>query len=205
MALWDLGVAAPAVSLGDVGDQLALPLEGHGGPELRALTAWERLLADYGSTGVTLREHPMELMRPALPKATISSGELERAGHGAQVRIAGLVVARQRPETAKGVTFMLLEDELGTINLIVPPVVHDECRMVVRGEPLVVADGRVEHREGVTNVLVHDIRRLERVDLPKAEVLSLDDRRPRQPREDENVESELRAVAPAGHRWGRRG
>ncbi len=205
MALWNLGVAAPAVSLGTVGDQLALPLEPHGGPELRALTAWERLLADYGSTGVTLREHPMELMRPALPEATISSEELERAGHGAQVRVAGLVVARQRPETAKGVTFMLLEDELGTINLIVPPAVHDECRMVVRGEPLVVADGRVEHREGVTNVLVHDIRRLERSDLPQAEVLSLDDRRPHQPREDENVESELRAVAPAGHRWGRRG
>jgi error-prone DNA polymerase len=205
MALWDLGVAAPAVSLGDVGDQLALPLEGHEGPELRALTAWERLLADYGSTGVTLREHPMELMRPALPEATISSGELERAGHGAQVRVAGLVVARQRPETAKGVTFMLLEDELGTINLIVPPVVHDECRMVVRGEPLVVADGRVEHREGVTNVLVHDIRRLERADLPKAEVLSLDDRRPRPVAEDLDVESHLRAVAPAGHRWGRRG
>jgi len=70
-------------------------------------------------------------------------------------------------------------------------------------EPLVVADGRVEHREGVTNVLVHDIRRLERVDLPKAEVLSLDDRRTRQPQVDENVESELRAVAPAGHRFGR--
>jgi error-prone DNA polymerase len=205
MALWNLGVAAPAVSLGTVGDQLALPLEAHEGPELRALTAWERLLADYGSTGVTLREHPMELMRPALPELTIASDELERAGHGAQVRVAGLVVARQRPETAKGVTFMLLEDELGTINLIVPPAVHDECRMVVRGEPLVVADGRVEHREGVTNVLVHDIRRLERADLPKADVLSLDDRRPRQPQADENVESELRAVAPAGHRWGRRG
>jgi len=205
MALWNLGVAAPAVSLGTVGDQLALPLEAHEGPELRALTAWERLLADYGSTGVTLREHPMELMRPALPELTIASDELERAGHGAQVRVAGLVVARQRPETAKGVTFMLLEDELGTINLIVPPAVHDECRMVVRGEPLVVADGRVEHREGVTNVLVHDIRRLERVDLPQAEVLNLDDRRPRQPQDDEDVESELRAVAPAGHRWGRRG
>jgi error-prone DNA polymerase len=203
MALWNLGVAAPAVSLGDVGDQLALPLEPHAGPELRALTAWERLLADYGSTGVTLREHPMELMRPALPEATIDSGELERAGHGAQVRVAGLVVARQRPETAKGVTFMLLEDELGTINLIVPPAVHDECRLVVRGEPLVVADGRVEHREGVTNVLVHDIRRLERVDLPKAEVHSLDERRPRPVGQDENVESQLRAVAPTGHRFGR--
>ena len=205
MALWNLGVAAPAVSLGEVGDQLALPLEPHSGPELRALTAWERLLADYGSTGVTLREHPMELMRPALPEATIDSGELERAGHGAQVRVAGLVVARQRPETAKGITFMLLEDELGTINLIIPKAVHDEYRLVVRGEPLVVADGRVEHREGVTNVLVHAIRRLERGDLPKAEVHRLDERRPRPVEQDADVESQLRAVAPAGHRWGRRG
>jgi error-prone DNA polymerase len=205
MTLWDLGVAAPAVSLGEVGDQLALPLEPHAGPELRAMTAWERLLADYGSTGVTLREHPLELMRPALPEGTIDSGELERAGHGARVRVAGLVVARQRPETAKGTTFMLLEDELGTINLIVPPAVHDECRLAVRGEPLVVADGRVEHREGVTNVVVHDVRRLERTDLPKAEVHRLDERRPRVVEQDENVESQLRAVAPAGHRWGRRG
>jgi error-prone DNA polymerase len=208
-ALWDLGVAAPAVSLGEVGDQLALPLEPHVGPELRAMTAWERLLADYGSTGVTLREHPLELMRPALPEGSIDSGELERAGDGARVRVAGLVVARQRPETAKGVTFMLLEDELGTINLIVPPAVHDECRLVVRGEPLVIADGRVEHRDGVTNVLVHDIRRLERTDLPKAEVHRLEDRRarhaPAEPAEAREVESQLRAVAPAGHRWGRRG
>jgi error-prone DNA polymerase len=205
LALWNLGVAAPAVSLGAAGDQLALPLEPHGGPELRALSAWERLLADYGSTGMTLREHPLELMRPALPEGTISSAELERAGHGAQVRVAGLVVARQRPETANGITFMLLEDEHGTINLIVPRAVHDECRLAVRGEPLIVADGRVEHREGVTNVLVHHVGRLERTDLPRADVLSLDDRRPRQPTQDENVESELRAVAPAGHRWGRRG
>jgi error-prone DNA polymerase len=100
---------------------------------------------------------------------------------------------------------MLLEDELGTINLIVPKAVHDECRLVVRGEPLVVADGRVEHREGVTNVLVHDIRRLERTDLPTAEVHRLDERRGHQAMPDENVESQLRAVAPAGHRWGRRG
>jgi error-prone DNA polymerase len=204
-ALWLLGVSMPGVSLGEAGDQLALPLEPHKGPELRALTAWERLLADYGSTGVTLKEHPMELMRPALPERTVSSGELGEAGHGAEVRVAGLVVARQRPATAKGVTFMLLEDELGTINLIVPPAVHDRCRLVVRGEPLVVADGRVEHREGVTNVLVRDVWRLERGDLPKAEVHSLEERRSRDGAADADVEGQLRAVAPAGHRWGRRG
>jgi error-prone DNA polymerase len=204
-ALWELGVSVPAVSLGEAGDQLALPLEGHRGPELRRLSKWERLLADYGSTGMTLREHPMELMRPGLPQSTVSSAELEVVGNGAAVVVAGLVVARQRPATAKGVTFMLLEDELGTINLIVPPPVHDRCRLAVRGEPLVVAQGRVEHREGVTNVVVREVRRLERGDLPRADVHPIEPRQPWSTEDEEDVEVRLRAVAPAGHRWGRRG
>jgi error-prone DNA polymerase len=204
-AMWQLGVAVPAVSLGEVGDQLALPLEVGEGPELRAMSAWERLLADYGSTGVTLREHPLELLRPRLPEKTVTSARLAGLGNGRSVTVAGLVVARQRPATAKGVTFMLLEDELGTINLIVPPAVHDRCRMAVRGEPLVIAEGRVEHREGVTNVLVHEVRRLERGDLPRAEIHQLEPRHAEGPARDEDVEIRLRAVAPAGHRWGRRG
>ena len=204
-ALWELGVAAPAVSLGKVGDQLALPLEPQSGPELRALTAWERLLADYGSTGVTLKEHPLELMRPGLPRELSSSRDLERGRNGKPVVVAGLVVARQRPATAKGITFMLLEDEFGTINLIVPKAVHDRCRAAVRGEPLVVADGRLEHREGVTNVLVSEVRRLERTDLPGAEVRHIEPRRSWSDEPEDDVEARLRAVAPAGHRWGRRG
>ncbi len=179
-ALWLLGVAAPGVPLGRHGangTQLALPLDPHDAPALRELGVWERLLADYGSTGVTLREHPLELMRPTLPGRTVSSADLGRARHGSQVRVAGLVVARQRPATAKGVTFMLLEDEHGTINLIVPPPVHERCRLAVRGEALVIADGRLERREGVVNVLVHDVRRLERADLPQAEVRHIEPRR----------------------------
>jgi error-prone DNA polymerase len=204
-ALWELGVAVPAVSLGKAGRQLALPLEPQSGPELRAMTAWERLLADYGSTGVTLREHPLELMRPGLPEEVASSRDLEGARNGKRVVVAGLVVARQRPATAKGITFMLLEDEHGTINLIVPNEVHDRCRAAVRGEPLVIADGRLEHREGVTNVIVTDVRRLERTDLPRAEVRHIEPRRSWSDEPEEDVESRLRAVAPAGHRWGRRG
>jgi len=226
VALWDLGVAVPAAGLGEAGDQLALPLEPHAGPRLPELTAWQRLLADYGSTGMTLHEHPLELMRAALPAGTVSSAELDRLDHGARVRVAGLVVARQRPETAKGVTFMLIEDEHGTANLILPPAVHDERRLVVRGEPLVLAEGRLERREGVVNVLVSDIHRLERTDLPRADVVDLEGRRERPAppvrggagterpaaaaagaplTEARAAESELRAVAPAGHRFGRRG
>ena len=171
-ALWQLGVAVPGTPVPE-GTQLALPLEPHAGPELRALSAWERMLADYGSTGVTLREHPMELMRPDLPADLSTSAELERGRHGRRVRVAGLVIARQRPATAKGITFMLLEDELGTINLIVPLAVHERFRLAVRAEPLVLAYGRLEQREGTANVLVDRIERLERPDLPRAKVQPL--------------------------------
>ena len=162
---------------GKAGTQLALPLDLHDAPELEELGVWDRLLADYGSIGVTLHEHPLELMRPTLPEGCFSSADLARARDGTPVRCAGLVVARQRPATAKGVTFMLLEDEFGTLNLIVPPPVHERCRLAVRGEPLIIASGKLEHREGVTNVLVHDVRRLDRGDLPKAEIRHIEPRR----------------------------
>ena len=202
-ALWMLGVTVPGVPVGDHGTQLALPLDPHEGPELRALSAWERMLADYGSTGVTLREHPLQLMRPGLPADLSTSRELERGQHGRRVRVAGLVIARQRPATAKGVTFMLLEDELGTINLIVPPPIHDRFRLAVRAEPLVLATGRLEQREGTTNVLVDQIERLERPDLPVAQVKHIEPRRVWSTETQE--EADLRAVAPAGHSFGRRG
>ncbi|MGI8660191.1 MAG: OB-fold nucleic acid binding domain-containing protein, partial [Thermoleophilaceae bacterium] len=159
------------------GTQLALQLKPHAAPALRELGAWGRLLADYGSTGITLAEHPLELMRSGLPDRALSSADLERARHGSRVVVAGLVLARQRPATAKGVTFMLLEDEHGTINLIVPVRVYERCRAAVRGEPLVIADGRLERREGVTNVLVSEVRRLDRGDLPRAEVRHIEPRR----------------------------
>ena len=94
-ALWTLGVAVPGTSVQD-GTQLALPLEPHDGPELRALSAWERMLADYGSTGVTLREHPLELMRPGLP------GTFGRARSSRATRMAGACASRVSWSPASG-------------------------------------------------------------------------------------------------------
>jgi error-prone DNA polymerase len=108
-----------------------------------------------------------------------------------------MVVARQCPETARGIVFMLLEDERGTVNLIVPPRVYDRHRLLVRTAPLVCARGRLERREGTTNVLVAEVRALERAESR---------RRPKPPapvRRDRAV-AELRTVAPAGHSFGRR-
>ena len=78
-------------------------------------------------------------MRPHLPAGTLSSIELVEQPNRSRVALAGMVVARQRPSTANGVVFMLLEDEHAQINLIVPPKVYDRYRAVVRGEPLLLA------------------------------------------------------------------
>jgi error-prone DNA polymerase len=204
VALWQLGVTGAALPLESRGEgpvQLSLPLEPADAPSLREMSPWELLIADYGSTKVTTASHPLELMRPELPERVLSSRELAAAGHGRQVEVAGLVVARQRPATAKGVTFMLLEDEHGTINLIIPPPVHDKFRLAVRAESLVIAHGKVEHREGVTNVVVSRIARLERPDLPVADVRHIEPPRTW----SSEAGAELRAVAPAAHSFGRRG
>ena len=79
------------------------------------------MLADYDTIGLTTRTHPLALLRERLGPKVVSSADLERLEHGRRVKIGGLVVARQRPGTASGVVFILLEDEYGTINLVVPP------------------------------------------------------------------------------------
>ena len=118
-ALWRLGVAAPGTAVKE-GTQLALPLELPGAPALESLAAWDAMVADYATTGLTLGPHPIALLRPDLPDA-VTTRDLETLAHETPVTIGGLVVARQRPGTAKGIVFILLEDEFGTVNLIVPP------------------------------------------------------------------------------------
>ena len=160
-ALWQAGAAARAARV-EEGTQLALPLDGSPSPELPELSPWERVVADYRMTGMTLGEHPMELMRPELDERIATSADVPgQASTGRTITVAGMVVARQRPATAKGVVFMLLEDEHGTINLIVPPPVAERCRLAVRSAGFVIARGRLEHREGTTNVVITSIERLE--------------------------------------------
>ena len=172
-ALWRLGAAAPGVRLKtrsrgrstEHGTQLALPVGLPDAPSLAPLGSWDAMIADYGTTGLTTGVHPVKLLRGTLgrQRATAST-ELAKVRHGTTVRVGGLVVARQRPGTAKGIVFMLLEDEGGTINLIVPPEVYDRDRLVVRTEPLVVAQGRLERHPaagGQVNVLTTKLWALE--------------------------------------------
>jgi error-prone DNA polymerase len=158
---WQLGlVPRPATVPGSGGteQQLALPLDPTvATPELPEPTVWERMLADYRTTSLSVGVHPLELMRPHLPPGTLSTVELLERPDRAQVQIAGLVVARQRPATANGVVFMLLEDEHAPVNLIVPPQVYERYRAVVRGEPLLLVRGRYEHSDRNRNILVREL------------------------------------------------
>jgi error-prone DNA polymerase len=144
--------------------QLALPLDLPAPPKLAPLDRWAAMVADYATTSVTTGDHPLGLLRGELRgQGGVHSADLERLPHGTAVRIGGLVVARQRPATAKGVTFLLIEDEHGTVNLIVPLKVYERDRLVVRTEPLVVAAGRLERHAsggGAVNVLVQRLTSL---------------------------------------------
>ena len=172
VALWQLGVMTPGRRVPG-GTQLALPLDLPAPPGLRELSAWEAMLADYGTTGLTVGTHPLALLRDRLPADTVSSRDLETLDHGRRVRVGGLVVARQRPGTAAGIVFILLEDELGTINLIVPPKIYERHRLTVRTEPLMLAAGKLERLAaagGAINVLVDQIGSIDAPDQILAEV-----------------------------------
>ena len=162
--LWELGLATrPASVAGTRGEAKQLPLELEPTaetPELPDLTRWERMLADYRETGLSVGTHPLTLLRPHLPPGTLSSPELAEAQHGSPVAFAGLAIARQRPATAKGIVFMLLEDEHGQVNLIVPKDVYERHRAIVRSEPLLLAHGRFERVERNRNVLVSSLESL---------------------------------------------
>ena len=162
--LWQLGLVPRSQSVpGSGGEekQLALPLDPTAKtPELPEPTVWERMLADYRTTNLSVGVHPLELLRPHLPSGVISSRDLDRAPDRAQVAVAGMAVARQRPATANGVVFMLIEDEFGQVNLIVPPQVYDRFRALVRGEPLILARGRFEKVDRNENVLVRELESL---------------------------------------------
>jgi error-prone DNA polymerase len=162
--LWELGLVPLAEGVpGSAGEQkqLALPLEPTvETPKLREQTPWERMLADYRTTSLSVGVHPLQLLRSHLDAAVLSSEQLANCRHGRRVRVAGMAIARQRPSTANGVVFMLLEDEYGQMNLIVPPPVYDRHRAIVRGEPLLLAHGRFERHDRNMNVLVDKLETL---------------------------------------------
>jgi error-prone DNA polymerase len=120
---------------------------------LQPMTPTEEMVADYEGTGLSLGPHPMTFHRTQLARMGVKrAADLQRMRDGAPVRVAGAVVVRQRPGTAKGFVFLNLEDESGLVNVVVPPPLFQRCRLTLVGEPFLWVEGALEHREGVISV-----------------------------------------------------
>jgi error-prone DNA polymerase len=127
----------------------------------RELDGAERIFLDYLATGICVDGHPMEHMRARLDALGVaSSRDLPHCRPGQRIVISGLVVARQHPATAKGTVFVLLEDEFGYMNVIVPRQLYQENREVVRHAPFLAVEGRFEREDAVMNVVGRRFREL---------------------------------------------
>ena len=120
---------------------------------LKPMTPPERLMADYAGTSLTIGPHPLALRRAELAlRGVLRASDLPRGRHGRRVRVAGAVITRQRPGTAKGFVFLTLEDETGIANVIVTPDLFTEYRRAIVGEPYLLVEGILQIQEGVTAV-----------------------------------------------------
>jgi error-prone DNA polymerase len=139
---------------------------------LRPMTTDERLAADYDGSGLTCGPHPMAYHRDALNrKGFLSAYDLSHNGNNCFIRIAGSVIARQRPGTAKGFVFLSLEDETGIANIIITPDLFERDRVVVTRNRFLKIEGTLQIQNGVIHVKAVNIRP---IDITKAEVRSHD-------------------------------
>ena len=128
---------------------------------LSSMTPMECVVADYVGTGLTLGPHPMAFRRDELVRRGVTfARDLPKAGHGCSVRVAGAVVTRQRPSTAKGFVFLTLEDETGLANIIIrPDLFSSEC-VVITKESFLMVEGTLQIQERVVSIKAERIQRL---------------------------------------------
>jgi error-prone DNA polymerase len=133
---------------------------------LKPMTEAERLVADYAGMGLTVGRHPMALRREELAmRGILRASDLHVARQGRRVRIAGMVITRQRPGTAKGFVFLTLEDETGIANIIIRPDLFARDRMVIVEEPFLIVDGVLQSQDGVTSVRAEQVQGMRGVDV----------------------------------------
>jgi len=132
----------------------------HGpGSPLTPMTYPERIQSDFAGTHLTVGRHPMALLRPSLP-GVWRAADLGRAANGVQVRVAGNVICRQRPGTAKGFVFISLEDETGMSNAIVSPPVFEANRLLITEESFLLIEGKLQQVDNVIHIRAEKIERL---------------------------------------------
>ena len=126
---------------------------------LKPMTEAERLVADYAGMGLTAGRHPMALRRDDLAmRGILRATDLKAARQGRRVRVAGMVITRQRPGTAKGFVFLTLEDETGIANIIVRPDLFARDRLVIVEEPFLIVDGVLQSQDGVTSIRAEQVQ-----------------------------------------------
>jgi error-prone DNA polymerase len=223
--LWQLGLLRPGSSKARSGwdrggrgqRQLGLDLLNEEDmARLRDMEERERMVADYGLLGLSPSFHPLALLRQGLPGDVRTSAALRATSDGAYARTAGLVVCRQRPGTAKGFVFLLIEDETGLTNVVITPDLYEEKRSIARGEPYLYVEGIVQLRSGSLNLLakrIDSMAALPGVFLPRPPLRHPYPGNPNDPREtpvrpedfqpaDEVTAAEFRALdlaTPASH------
>ena len=126
---------------------------------LKPMTMPERVNADYATMNLTTGPHPMKLLRDGLPNIWCAT-DLVHAKHGSTVQIAGNVICRQRPGTAKGFVFISLEDETGVSNAIVDPNLFERYRLLITEEAFLLIEGEVQNSDDVVLIKTRDIRPL---------------------------------------------
>jgi error-prone DNA polymerase len=126
------------------------------------MTLTERVRADYDGTGLTIGPHPMALIRSSLAARGVQRAfDLHSVRPGRRVRVAGAVITRQRPGTAKGFVFLSLEDETGISNIIVTPDVFAEFKRTIVDDPYLVCEGVVQNQDGAVSVKADRVEALE--------------------------------------------
>jgi error-prone DNA polymerase len=143
--LWKIETTHRPEDLPGLTDEGGTPLP------LASMNAFERLEADFTGTGVTTGSHPMALIRERLPNVTLAS-DLPQCRNGKHVHVAGMVICRQRPGTAKGFVFVSLEDETGVSNVIVDPRLFERRRLTITQEPFLSIQGKVQNTRNTTIV-----------------------------------------------------
>jgi error-prone DNA polymerase len=225
--IWQLGLFIPARGFGSGqsrkirGKQLSLPLptaQDH--VELKPTNSWERMADEYRVLGLSAHYHPLGLLRKSLPPGMVSSRDLELMKEGSRIRLPGLVVCRQRPGTAKGITFLLLEDEYNLVNVIVNPYLYEQQRLHVRSTPLLIVEGRLQKLSNNINVIAEHLIPLQNVQLAPAyrpedakedpwvvqeavnpQIIQLDHRRTQEVIDGPPTKADLIAISPDAHSY----
>jgi error-prone DNA polymerase len=142
---------------------------------LRAMTELERHDADFRQSGLSIGRHPMRYLRDQLAAMRVQPADrLKRLRDGQGVRVAGAVICRQQPSTAKGFVFLSLEDETGIANVIVRPDVYRSLRPVIIQEPYLLVEGTLQNQFGVVSVKAQRVRGLHQCGPPPAVAASHD-------------------------------